>query len=147
MYLPFYIYISVNSATSVREKGTDIGTGVRIAGGSLSSKRELSDSVIKNSLSETKHSYTAGGSKVSGKNVTFSLGKPVKPSEDSDSDPDIIVPNNISSTVKAGLSSRKMEDHKSHAKSEMLSDDDDSVLPSEVIAVDERSMFVFIRFR
>ncbi|XP_076921386.1 uncharacterized protein LOC143582783 [Bidens hawaiensis] len=124
--------LSVNSATTVREKGTDIGTGVRTAGDPLRSKRELSDSVIKNSLSETKHSYTADGSKVSGKNVTFSLGKPVKPSEDSDSDPDIIVPNNISSTVKAGLSSRKMEDHKSHAKSEMLSDDDDdSVLPSE----------------
>ncbi|KAI7736435.1 hypothetical protein M8C21_016108 [Ambrosia artemisiifolia] len=124
--------LPVNSAATVSEKMvTDAGTGVRIVGDALSSKRKLSDAAIKNSLSETKHNYITDGSKVSAKNVTFSLGKPVRPYEDSDSDPDIVVPNNISSTVKLGLSSRKSEDNKLHAPSEMLTDDDDSVLPSE----------------
>ncbi|KAF5758209.1 putative Phox domain, sorting nexin, PX domain superfamily [Helianthus annuus] len=111
--------LPVSSATSVHEKTTD----VRIVGDPLSSKRELSDAAIKNSLSETKHNYLNDGSKVSAKNVNFSLGKPVKPSEDSDSDPDIVAPNNISS--------RKLEDDKLHVPSEMLTDDGDSVFPSE----------------
>ncbi|KAJ0680235.1 putative Phox-associated domain, sorting nexin, PX domain superfamily [Helianthus annuus] len=111
--------LPVSSATSVHEKSTD----VRIVGDPLSSKRELSDAAIKNSLSETKHNYLNDGSKVSAKNVNFSLGKPVKPSEDSDSDPDIVAPNNISS--------RKLEDDKLHVPSEMLTDDGDSVFPSE----------------
>ncbi|MFS8000186.1 putative Phox domain, sorting nexin, PX domain superfamily [Helianthus anomalus] len=111
--------LPVGSATGVHEKSTD----VRIVGDPLSSKRELSDAVIKNSLSETKHNYLNDGSKVYAKNVNFSLGKPVKPSEDSDSDPDIVAPNNISS--------RKLEDDKLHVPSEMLTDDGDSVFPSE----------------
>ncbi|KAK1422467.1 hypothetical protein QVD17_25604 [Tagetes erecta] len=114
--------LSVNSTTTGREKSTDVGTGVRTVGDPLSSKKE-SDAVIKNSITD--------GSKVSAKNVTFSLGKHVKPSEDSDSDSEIVVPNNVSSTVKSGLPSRKAEDNKLHAPSEMLADDDDSVLPSE----------------
>lgn len=89
--------------------------------------------MIKNALSENKHNHMSDGSKVSAKNVTFSLGKHLKPSEDSDSDPEIDVPNNISSTVKSGQPSRKVEDNKLHASSGMLTDDDDdSVFPSEV---------------
>ncbi|KAL8217405.1 hypothetical protein R6Q57_020778 [Mikania cordata] len=122
--------LSVNSATTFREKSTDIGNGDRTVGDPLSSKRELSDAGIKSS-SEIKHNYMNEGSKVSAKNVTVSLGKHAKPSEDSDGDPDIVVPNNITSTVKLGPSSRKSEDNILHASSIIIDDDDDSVFPSE----------------
>lgn len=99
-----------------------MGTGVRFVGDTLSSRKELSDAVIKNSLSEAQHNSTTDGSKVCKKNVAFSLGEPAKelgkPSTDSESDPEIIASNNTL-----------------HAPGVMLIDDNDLALPSEVITV------------
>lgn len=127
--------LSVNSALSVREKSRDASaTGVGFVGDPLNSRRELSDAVIKNSLSEFKQNSVTDGSKVSKKNVAFSLGKPVKevgkPSEDSDSDPDVVA-SSIISTGKSGQSLKGLEDKSLHAPSVMLTDDGDSVFPSE----------------
>lgn len=94
--------------------------------------------MIKNSLPEFKQHSVTDGSKVSKKNVAFSLGKPVKevgkPSEDSDSDPDIVA-SSIISTGKSGQSLKGLEDKSLHAQSVMLTDDGDSVFPSEVITL------------
>nr|XP_043615564.1 uncharacterized protein LOC122587454 isoform X2 [Erigeron canadensis] len=120
--------IETLSAPAAREKSTDFGnTANRSVVDPLISRREQSDSVIKNYLSEVKHNSMIDGSKVVKRNVAASLGKPVKEvgksSEDSDSDPEIVVSNIMSSTGKSGQSL--------HTPSVMLTDDGESVLPSE----------------
>ncbi|XP_071731890.1 uncharacterized protein [Rutidosis leptorrhynchoides] len=128
--------LSVNTAINVREKNTDASTtGVRFVGDPLNSRKELSDAVTRNSVSEIRQNSVTDGSKVYKKNVAFSVGKPVKelgkPSEDSDSDHEIVVTSINSSTGKSGQSLKGLEDKSSHAPSVMLTDDGDSVLPSE----------------
>ncbi|PWA57424.1 phox-associated domain,Sorting nexin [Artemisia annua] len=123
--------LSVNSAANVRERSTEVGTtGVGFAGDPLTSRRELSDGVIKNSLSEVKNSSLTDGSKASKKNAVSSLGKPVKRSEDSDSDHEIVVPSNISSTIKSGQFVKGLDDNTLSKQSGMLAGDGDSI-PSE----------------
>ncbi|XP_024969946.1 uncharacterized protein LOC112509300 isoform X2 [Cynara cardunculus var. scolymus] len=118
--------LSVHSATTVREKSSGVGNDVRFVGDPLSSKRELSDAVMKNSSSEIKH-----------KNVVLSLGKPTKelgkPSEDSDSDSEIGVRSKLYMAGKPEQTLKGLEDSNLHAPSGMLidDDDDDSVLPEE----------------
>ncbi|KAI3759679.1 hypothetical protein L6452_07673 [Arctium lappa] len=123
--------LSVNSATTVCEKSTGVGSDVRFVGDPLSSKRELSDAVMKNSSSLT------DGSRVS-KNVVLTLGKPAKelgkPSEDSDSDTEIGVQNKLYLTGKPEQTLKGLEDRNLGAPSGMVADvddDDDSVLPEE----------------
>lgn len=127
--------LSVHSAATVREKSTGVGSDVRIVGDPLSSKRELSDAVMKNSSSEIKHNSMTDGSRVS-KNVVFNLGIPAKelgkPSEDSDSDAEIGVRSKLYLTGKPEQILKGLEDRNSRAPSGMLNDDDDdSVLPEE----------------
>lgn len=125
--------LSVNSATTVRERSTGVGSDLRFVGDPLSSKRELSDAVMKNP-SEIKHISTTDGSRLT-KNVAFSLGKPAKelgkPSEDSDSDSEISVRSKLYLTGKPEQTLKGLEDSNVRAPSGMLTDYDDSVIPEE----------------